>query len=133
MVEVWLTAAPWGCRVSDGFWLTEAQVERLRPFFLKARGRARVDDRQVLSGLIHVQRNGLMGKDAPAACGRPKTLCNRWKRWSRMGVFARILLEPAATSQETETLMIDATHLKAHRAAASLRAQKGASGRGAAG
>ena len=119
--------------MSDGFWLTEAQVERLRPFFPKARGRVRVDDRRVLSGIIHVQRNGLMWKDAPAVYGPPKTLYNRWRRWSRMGVFARVLLELAATSQETETLMIDATHLKAHRTAASLRGQKGASGRGAAG
>lgn len=119
--------------MSDRFWLTEAQVERLRPFFPKARGRARVDDRQVLSGIIHVQRNGLMWKDAPVVYGRPKTLYNRWKRWSRMGVFARILLELAATSQDTETLMIDATHVKAHRTAASLRGQKGALGRGAAG
>lgn len=50
-----------------------------------------------------------------------------------MGVFARILLELAAISQDTETLMIDATHVKAHRTAASLRGQKGALGRSAAG
>ena len=116
--------------MSDGFWLSEAQVERLRPFFPKPRGRARVDDRRVLSGIIHVQRNGLMWKDAPAVYGRPKTLYNRWKRWSRMGLFARILLEFAAEGQDIETVMIDATHLKAHRTAASLRGQKGASARG---
>ena len=44
-----------------------------------------------------------------------------------MGVFARILMELAAISEDTGTLMIDATHLKAHRRAASLRGQKGAS------
>jgi transposase len=60
--------------MSDQFWLTEAQMVRLKPFFPKARGRARVDDRRVLSGIIYVQRNGLMWKDAPAAYGRPKTL-----------------------------------------------------------
>ena len=48
--------------------------------FPKPRGRAREDDRQVVSGVIHVQRNGLMWKDAPATYGRPKTLYNRWKR-----------------------------------------------------
>jgi transposase len=67
------------------FWRTEAQMERSRPFFPKARGRARVDDRQVLSGIIHVQRNGLMWKDAPAAYGRPKTFYNCFVRWSRLG------------------------------------------------
>ena len=47
-----------------------------------------------------------------------------------MGVFARILLELADRSQEAKTLMIDATHVKAHRTAASLRGQKGAPARG---
>ena len=121
-------------------------MERLRPVCPKARGRGRVDDRQVPGGIIHVRRNGLMWKDAPAAYGRPKTLYNRWKRWSRMGVFARVLLELAATSQETGTVMIDVEpvvrhwsgdrwggHLKARRTAASPRGRKGASGRGAAG
>lgn len=41
-------------------------------------------------------------------------------------MFARILLDLAAEGQDTETLMIDATHLKAHRTASSLRGQKGA-------
>ncbi len=116
--------------MSELFWLTEAQVERLRPFFPKSRGRARVDDRRVLSGIIYVNRGGLMWKDAPAAYGPPKTLYNRWKRWGRMGVFARVLTELAAEGQQTETIMIDATHLKAHRTASSLRGQKGGQGRG---
>jgi len=41
--------------MSDQSSLTEAQVERLRPFCPKPRGRARVDDRQVLSGIIYVR------------------------------------------------------------------------------
>ena len=41
--------------MSDQSSLTEAQVERLRPFFPKARGRARVDDRQVPGWIIHVR------------------------------------------------------------------------------
>ena len=42
-----------------------------------------------------------------------------------MGVFARIMLELSAAAQEVDVLMIDATHLKAHRTASSLRAKKG--------
>jgi hypothetical protein len=37
-----------------------------------------------------------------------------------MGVFNRILAELAMRSGDTEHLMIDATHIKAHRTAASL-------------
>lgn len=45
--------------MSDLFWLTDEQVERLRPFFPKSHGRPRVDDRQVLGGIVFVNRNCL--------------------------------------------------------------------------
>ena len=57
--------------------------------------------------------------------GPPKTLYNRWKRWSDMGVFARMMEGLAAESTEQATIMIDATYLKAHRTASSLRLKKG--------
>ena len=114
--------------MSDLFWLTEAQMERLRPFFPLPHGVPRVDDRRVLSGIIFVNRNGLRWRDAPMAYGPSKTLYNRWVRWSRKGIFARMLMELAAEGQETGTLMIDATHLKAHRTALSLRGKMGAPG-----
>jgi transposase len=77
--------------MSNLYWLSEAQMERLRPYFPKARGRARVDDRRVPSGIICINRNGLRWCDAPAEYGPTKTLYNRWKRWSDMGVFARVI------------------------------------------
>ncbi len=66
-------------------------------------------------------RNGLMWKDAPSAYGPHKTLYNRFVRWSQAGVFDRIFSELAVGSTATDTVMIDATHLKTHRTAASLR------------
>ena len=50
----------WGGIMSELYWLTDAQIERLRPFFPKSRGRPRADDLRVLSGIIFIQRNGLM-------------------------------------------------------------------------
>jgi transposase len=41
------------------FWLTDAQMARLRPFFPKSHGKPRTDDRRVLSGIILINRNGL--------------------------------------------------------------------------
>ena len=61
-----------------------------------------------------------MWRDAPACYGPPKTLYNRFVRWSRIGMFDRVFAALAAESEATETVMIDATHLKAHRTAASL-------------
>ena len=104
--------------------MSRAQMARLAPHFPRSRGKRRVDDRRVISGIIYVIRNGLMWKDAPRGYGPHKTLYNRFVRWSRMGVFERIFAALAAEAGIPEKLMVDSTHLKAHRTAASL-AQKG--------
>jgi transposase len=60
--------------MSDLFWLTDEQMERLRPFFPKSHGKPRVDDRRVLSSIVFVNRNGLRWRDAPSEYGPHKTL-----------------------------------------------------------
>ncbi len=60
--------------MADLFWLTEQQVGRMSPHFPRSRGIARVDDLRVLSGILHVIRNGLRWRDAPADYGLPGTL-----------------------------------------------------------
>lgn len=72
--------------MSNLFWLSDAQMERLRRFFPKNHGVPRADDRRVLSGIILVNRNGLRWYDAPKECGPAKTLYNRWKRWGDKGI-----------------------------------------------
>ena len=111
--------------MSELFWLSEEQFERLVPHFPRSRGKTRVDDRRVLSGIIHVQRNGLRWCDAPAIYGPRKTLYNRHVRWTRNGVFARIFAALAEGAGTPERIIIDSTHLKAHRTAASLLQKKG--------
>ena len=110
--------------MSDLFWLTDAQMARLEPFFPKPHGKPRVDDRRVLSGIIFINRNGLRWRDAPAEYGSHKTLYNRWKRWSDKGIFARMMAGLAAGHGEEKTVMIDATYLKAHRTATSMGVKK---------
>jgi putative transposase len=106
--------------MSDLFLLSETQLRRIEPYFPLSHGIPRVDDRRVLSGIIFVIRNGLRWRDAPGAYGPPKTLYNRFIRWSRLGVFNRIFEALARKGGRPDRLMIDATHLKAHRTAASL-------------
>ena len=61
--------------MASEFWLTDAQFERLRPLLPnKPRGVARVDDRRVISGIIHVLISGGRWIDAPAVYGPRKTL-----------------------------------------------------------
>jgi len=84
------------------FWLSDEQFARLQLLFPnKPRRVPRVDDRRVISGIIHVIRH-------------------RFVRWSAVGVFDCIFAELAGESTATDTVMIDATHLKAHRTAANL-------------
>ena len=106
--------------MSDIWLLSEAQMRRIEPYFPLSHGIPRVDDRRIVSGIIFVIRNGLRWRDAPAAYGPHKTIYNRFIRWSRLGVFNRIFAELTAKGGKPDRLMIDATHLKAHRTAASL-------------
>lgn len=86
--------------MSDHYWLTEDQLERIKPYFPQSHGRPRVDDRRVISGINYVIRDGLRWRDAPKVYGPHKTLYNRFVRWSRMGVFDRILSGLAAGGGE---------------------------------
>ena len=106
--------------MSELWLLSDAQMRRIEPYFPLSHGIPRVDDRRIVSGIIYVIRGGLMWRDAPRGYGPHKTIYNRFIRWSRMGVFNRILAELAGKAGEPDTIMIDATHLKAHRTAASL-------------
>ncbi len=111
--------------MSNLSWLTDAQMARLQLFFLKSHGKPRVDDRRVSSGIIFINCNGLRWRDAPKEYGPAKTLYNRWKWWSDKGVFARMMDGLAAEAATPKAMMIDATYLKGHRTAASLRSKKG--------
>ncbi|HBQ32350.1 IS5 family transposase [Brucella anthropi] len=106
--------------MSDLFLLSERQMARIEPYFPLAHGVPRVDDRRVVSGIVYVIKHGLQWKDAPKDYGPHKTLYNRFIRWSRLGVFDRIFAALAGEGPNPERIMIDATHLKAHRTAASL-------------
>ena len=106
--------------MKDMFLLSKAQLSRISPHFPLSHGIARVDDRRVVSGIVYVIRNGLRWKDAPKSYGPHKTLYNRFIRWSLLGVFDRIFASLAGDGPKPERVMIDATHLKAHRTAASL-------------
>ena len=108
--------------MSDLFWLTPAQMERLTPLLPRdTRGVPRVDDRLVISGIIHVLRSGCRWKDAPSAYGPHKTLYNRFVRWAAKGVWQAVfeaLVGAEKAESPPEQVLLDSTHIKAHRCAA---------------
>jgi transposase len=78
----------------------------------------RVDDRRVISAIVHVLKSGRRWCDCPPEYSPHMTIYNRFVRWARRGVWEHLFRELAGNGQSTDTQMIDSTHVKAHRSAA---------------
>ena len=105
------------------FWLSDEQWRQIEPRLPQdVRGKARVDDRRVISGIVHVIKSGCRWCDCPPEYGPPTTIYNRFVRWAERGVWERLFRELAARGRSTQTQMIDAT---TSRRIARPRAQKG--------
>jgi transposase len=104
--------------IRDLFWLTDAQFARLQPLLpTDTRGKPRVDDRRVISGIVHVLKSGGRWIDAPDAYGPRKTLYNRFVRWSAKGVWVDIFHALASAGGPPAQVLIDSSAVKAHRCA----------------
>ena len=102
----------------DHFWLTKEQFARLKPLLpTDTRGKPRVDDRRVISGIVHVLKSGCRWCDCPPEYGPHMTIYNRFVRWARRGIWENLFREFAGNGRSTDTQMIDSTHVKAHRSA----------------
>jgi transposase len=100
------------------FWLSDAQWARIAPFLpTDVRGKDRVDDRRVISGILHVLKSGCRWCDCPPEYGPPTTIYNRFVRWAERGVWENLFRALATRGRSIETQMIDSTHIKAHRSA----------------
>ena len=42
---------------------------------------------RVISGILYLLRSGALWRDCPAAYGPYTTVCNRFNRWSRQGIW----------------------------------------------
>ncbi len=113
--------------MAELYLLTEAQMERLAPLLPDdTRGVERVDDRIVISGIVHVLRAGCPWSAAPAGYGPHKTLYNRFVRWAAKGVWEHVFQTLSEADGPPAELLLDSSAMKAHRCAAG---GKGGSGR----
>jgi len=102
------------------FWLSDKQFSKLQPLLpTDTRGKARVDDRRAISGIIHVLKSGGLWVDAPDVYGPRKTLYNRFVRWSQKGVWMGIFDALSQAGGPSLEVMIDSTVVRAHRVAQS--------------
>ena len=57
------------------FWLSNDQWQRIAPLLpTDVRGKERVDDRRVISGILHVLKSGCRWCDCPPDYGPPTTI-----------------------------------------------------------
>ena len=90
------------------FWLSDEAWAAIEPHLPKNQpGARRVDDRRVISGIIHMLKCGGRWADCPAEYGPATTVYNRWNRWSRRGIWTRILAALTEDGWIAETGQID--------------------------
>jgi len=105
--------------MADFFWFSDVQWSRIEPLLpTGTRGMPRVDDRRVLSGIVHALQSGGRWGDCPEhVYGPKKTLYNRFVRWAERGVWEGIFNALAGAEGVPDRLFIDSTCIKAHRTA----------------
>src|SRR3712207_4534931 len=104
--------------MADLFWVEDEQWGVIAPHLpTNQPGARRVDDRRVISGIVHVLRSGCRWRDYPPDYGPRTTVYNRFHRWSRRGFWRAMLGALAQAGWVAETASLDSTYVRAHRSA----------------
>lgn len=104
--------------MAEQFWLSDTQWAVIEPLLPRLGGKPRVDDRRVISGILHRYREGLRWRAIPTAYGPRTTLFNRFNRWSQRGLWQELFAALAACAEPPDVVMVDSTSVHAHRSAA---------------
>lgn len=97
--------------LSDTQW---ALIEPLLPGKHGDRGRSGVDNRIALEGILWIMRTGAPWRDLPECYGKWITAYQRFRRWTKAGVFDKIFAS-AGGGYDFSKVMIDGTYIKAHQ------------------
>ena len=100
------------------FWLDDEAWAAIEPHLPRNQpGARRVDDRRVISGILHVLKTGCRWQDCPPEYGPSTTIYNRFNRWSGRQLWSRILDALVAKGVLALSASIDSSYVKAHRSA----------------
>jgi transposase len=112
--------------------MTDAQWERLRPLLPPEKpmaGRPNRDHRTVINGILWIGRTGAPWRDLPERYGRWTTVYSRFYRWTKVGLWQKIL-EVVQREADVEGQLdwqmhyVDATVVRAHQHAAGAKGGK---------
>jgi transposase len=110
--------------LTDQEW--NAIKDELPPEDKPRRGRPWVSHRMVISGILWILNAGAPWRDLPESFGKWKTVYNRFRRWTREGLWDRLWTERLQELSE-EGLVdegqwdVDGSVIRAHRCAAGAR------------
>ena len=80
----------------------------------RGRGRPAHNNRQVIDGTFYVLRTAIPWRDLPERYGPYTTVCNRFNRWSKVGLWGRILVVLSKLSGDAVQIM-DSSIVRAHQ------------------
>ncbi|WP_406164180.1 MULTISPECIES: IS5 family transposase [Streptomyces] len=114
--------------------LTDQEWELLAPLIPRAAtGRPRMEDRQVVNGMVYKIRTGISWRDLPERYGSWQTVYTRFRRYALDGVFTRALQQIQARADAAGDVdwlvQIDSTIVRAHQHAAMTGRKGGSTGR----
>ena len=100
------------------FWFSDDQWSRIEPLLpVNGKGARRVDDRRMLSGIVHALQSGGRWGDCPSVYGPKKTLYNRFVRWGGARDMRGIFSALAALTEHPTDCSSTSTCIKVHRTA----------------
>ena len=78
--------------MADLFWFSDTRRKRITPHYpSNMRGKKQVENRRVLSGIVHVLRTGCQRSNCPAEYRPAKSVYNRFIRWAKLGISEGII------------------------------------------
>jgi transposase len=97
-----------------------ARIEHLLPGKVSDPGAPARDNRSFLDAILRIARTGAPWPDLPERFGQYDTAYQRFNRWAKSGVLARVM-EALGGDADPENLLIDSTGVRAHQHAAGAR------------
>lgn len=100
--------------------LTDAQWNLIKDHLPGKRsdpGRTAKDNRRFVDGVLWLARTGAPWRDLPERYGPWNSAFQRFSRWSKRGIWQRIL-EVLGGDEDLQHLLLDSTTVRAHQHAA---------------